>query len=112
MDTNKQQIEDTLKHIFGECVVREDEHNDGYYVEVKDACVMVLREPVEQESISGPLTVMGWSVGVVMPDGEYASEVETTSLWTALGYAAEALSDQIINNLRWSAYAREVTADA
>jgi CBS domain containing-hemolysin-like protein len=108
MDKDRKLIQDVLETLFGEVTIEVDEEADGYYVEVKGAPVMIVRDTVETETLNGPVSVPGWAVGSLMPDGEYDMDVTATTLWEALSYAAESITDAVINNLRWAKYAEEV----
>ena len=108
--TNADMITNVLTHVFGECNVVQDDET-SYYVEVKGACVFLMNVPIEVDSISGPVDTMGWMVAVEDEDGELEEEAEAQTLWEALGYAADVLSDQMIQNLRWDQHAEEVNTE-
>jgi hypothetical protein len=105
-------IKTVLTHIFGECAVTPNDEEQALYIEVKQACVVMMQEPIELESISGPREVMGWVVGVDDDEGMFEELAGSESIWEVLSYAADELSDQMIENLRWNAHAQEVAADA
>lgn len=75
---------------------------EGWYIEVRGACVYLSRSVVEVETISGPEEVEGWAI-VVEDEDEGTEELDAAqNIWEALALCCEYLSDCLVNELRFA----------
>jgi hypothetical protein len=90
----------TIESVFGECKTRVDEDEMSIYVEARQAGVLVYSTVVEVESITGPMMVAGWEVGIINEDEEFEEECLTENFWEMASTVAEMIAEQIVLNIR------------
>lgn len=98
----------TLRDLFGECSTEVDVDALSIRVDVKRSSVLVCSTGIEVESVSGPMMVAGFSIGLVNDEGEYQEAEETTNFWQMVSVVAELVSEQEISHAQWGLEAARV----
>lgn len=97
-----------LTAVFGECKYEVNADDLEIYFEARGAPVVIGLEPVEVDSVNGPMTVAGFRVGIYNEDGEFEMEVATADLWEAIIVAQGLIAESILQEVRWSGFSYEL----